>query len=206
MTADHLGPWAPLSPEEGGRLLADCRARWWIAGGWAIDLLLGAQTRVHSDLDVLVLRSEQDAVRTHLEAWDVHAADPPGSLRPWPIGEVLPAAVHDVWCRPEPSAPWSFQLMIDAVDGDQWVFRRDHRVRRPLSTLTGRGSRPGLPVLTPEVQLLYKSGAPREGQAPRPKDDEDFDNAVGHLTDQERQWLREALYATRPDHEWISCL
>ena len=200
MAAEHLGPWVPLSPEGAGRLFSECGANWWVAGGWAIDLLVGRQTRPHADFDVLVLRPEQHVVRSYLQDWDVHAADPPGTLRPWPIGEVLPSSVHDIWCRREPSAPWAFQLMVDDVDGDDWLFRRDNRIRRPVTTLFGRASRPGLPVLAPEVQLLYKSGALRE------KDIDDFVIAAPHLAEEERNWLRDALRTTQPDHEWIGRL
>jgi len=200
MAADDLGPWMPLSPEDAAELFAECRARWWVAGGWAIDLLIGRQTRPHGDLDVLVLRSEQHVVRSCLQAWDVHAVDPPGTLRPWPIGEVLPPSVHDIWCRRKPSAPWSFQLMVDDVDGNEWLFRRDNRIRRPVTTLFGRASRPGLPVLAPEVQLLYKSGSLRE------KDADDFDSTLPHMAVDERNWLRDALLATSPDHDWIARL
>ena len=196
MAAEHLGPWAPLSPEEGARLFSDCTAAWWVAGGWAIDLLVGGQGRPHGDLDVLVLRPEQHVVRSYLKAWDVHAADPPGSLRPWPIAELLPPSVHDIWCRRGPSAPWSFQLMIDVVDRDEWLFRRDHRIRRPVSSLFGRASRPGLPVLAPEVQLLYKSGSPGAKDAPRDKDAYDLARALPHLALDERNWLLEALRVT----------
>ena len=31
---------------------------WWIAGGWAIDVYLGRQTREHADIDVSVLRAD----------------------------------------------------------------------------------------------------------------------------------------------------
>ena len=206
MAAEHLGPWAPLSPEEAARLFSDCAAAWWVAGGWAIDLLAGGQARPHGDLDVLVLRPEQHVVRSYLKAWDVHAADPPGSLRPWPIAELLPPSVHDIWCRRDPSAPWSFQLMIDDVDRDEWLFRRDHRIRRPVPSLFGRASRSGLPVLAPEVQLLYKSGSPGAKDAPRDKDAYDFARALPHLALDERNWLLEALRVTRPDHDWIGRL
>ncbi len=200
MAAEHLGPWAPLSPDDAGVVFSACEARWWVAGGWAIDLLVGRQTRSHADFDVLVLRPEQHVVRSYLHAWDVHAADPPGTLRPWPIGEILPLSVHDIWCRRDPSAPWAFQLMIDDVHGEDWLFRRDHRIRRPVRTLAGRASRPGLAVLAAEVQLLYKSGSVRE------KDAADFDVARPGLSVDERHWLRDALRATHPDHDWIGRL
>ena len=177
-----------------------CDVRWWIAGGWAIDLLVGGQTREHEDLDVLVLRPDQLVVREHLRDWDVYAADPPGALRPWALGDELPAHVHDIWIRRDADSPWSFQLMLDDVDGDDWLYRRDRRVRRPVASLRGRASRPDLSVLAPEVQLLYKSGTPR------PKDLADLATALPHLTDEERTWVRDALVLTRPDHDWIGRL
>jgi len=68
-------------------LLAGMAFPWWVAGGWAIDLFVGHQTRLHDDLDVLVLRRDQLAVHQALRGWDLHAADPPGTLRPWAPGE-----------------------------------------------------------------------------------------------------------------------
>lgn len=35
-------------------LLTDRSIEWWIAGGWGIDALVGYQTRLHRDLDVLI--------------------------------------------------------------------------------------------------------------------------------------------------------
>jgi hypothetical protein len=69
-----------------------------------------------------------------------------------------------------------------------------------VTTLSGRASRPALPVLAPEIQLLYKSGSLRD------KDVADFDRLVPHLAVDERRWLRDALLATHQDHEWISRL
>lgn len=200
IAADDLGPWAPLSPEQAVALLSPIAASWWLAGGWAIELLVGHETRAHADLDVLILRPDQSTFREQLHDWDLHAADPPGSLRPWRLGETLPAKVHDVFCRRDASAPWSFQFMIDDVDGGEWLFRRDNAIRRPVASLSGRASRPDMAVLAPEVQLLYKSKGMRE------KDTADFHTVLPHLTVDECAWLRSALLVTRPDHEWLDRL
>lgn len=133
MAGTELGPWDPMRPNEAAAEFGPWKVPWWIAGGWAIDLMLGYQSREHGDLDVLVLRRDQALVREYLSEWDIHAADPPGSLRQWPVGETLPPTVHDVWCRRTPSSPWAFQLMIDDTDNDDWLFRRDSRVRRSIS-------------------------------------------------------------------------
>ncbi|MGH2458803.1 MAG: nucleotidyltransferase domain-containing protein [Chloroflexota bacterium] len=81
---------------------------WWIAGGWAIDLFVGRTTRHHDDIDVQIQRADQLAVQATLATWDLNAADPPGTLRPWKPGEVLPAHVHDIWCRPVRPRPGRF--------------------------------------------------------------------------------------------------
>jgi hypothetical protein len=192
----ELGPWQPLAPGAVATLFAEFGVPWWIAGGWAIDLFLGRPTRAHGDIDVLVLRRDQLAVQRVLAGWDLHAADPPGKLRPWRPGEVLPAEVHDVWCRRRPDAPWCLQLMLDVDDGDDWVFRRDRRVRRSVAGL-GRTSADGIPYLAPEVQLLYKARP-----APRPKDEADFAAALPLLPPERRAWLRDALDVCAPAHPW----
>ncbi|HXW78572.1 MAG TPA: hypothetical protein VEJ84_03685 [Acidimicrobiales bacterium] len=197
MPNEELGPWDPLRPEDAEAEFATWSARWWMAGGWAIDLFLGRQTRDHGDLDVLVLRRDQALVREALGGWDVHAADPPGSLRPWPLGETLPPAVHDIWCRRGPTSAWAFQLMLDDTDGDDWLFRRDHRIRRPVESLAGRASSANLAVLSPEIQLLYKSKGLRD------KDEADFQAARLYLSAADRAWLREALDIVAPGHPWI---
>ena len=139
-------------------------------------------------------------MRQALSEWDAHAADPPGTLRPWSVGEELAGAVHDIWLRREAGQPWAFQLMIDDVQGQHWIFRRDHRITRPLSSLAGPSSTATCPVLAPEIQLLYKS------KGLRPKDEQDFDAVLPALSDEQRRWLSGALAVVAPDHPWRSRL
>lgn len=180
-----------------GRILLVAGA---VVGGRRVgdDLLFGRETRRHGDLDVLVLRRDLPVIRAELRDWDVHAADPPGSLRPWPIGETLPARVHDVWCRRRATSAWAFQFVIDDNDGDDWLFRRDHRIRRPIHSLAGRASSANLAVLTPDVQLLYKSRGRRD------KDVADFRAVQPYLSTGERNWLRSSLDVVSPGHVWAS--
>jgi hypothetical protein len=174
----------------------DCGVPWWIAGGYAIELAVGRAVREHGDIDVLVLRRDQAAVQRALAGWDWHAADPPGTLRPWRPGEVLRAGVHDIWCRPGPGGPWRVQVMLDECDGGDWVSRRDSRVRRPVSGL-GLVTADGVPYLAPEVQLFYKA------KSPRPKDETDLAAVLPLLAGSQREWLSEALdLAYGPGHPW----
>lgn len=196
----HELPWEPMDPDLLPALLEGVAAPWWLAGGWAIDAFLARVTRVHEDTDVLVLRRDHLAFRAALADWDVHAADPPGRLRPWARGEALAGEVHDVWCRRTPDHPWALQLMIDDSDGDDWVYRRDGRLRRPLTSLAGPASDERRQVLAPEIQLLQKS------KGRRPKDEADFAVAAPELDVKARAWLREALDLVSPGHPWAEAL
>jgi hypothetical protein len=189
-----------MSPEEVTDVLADLDCAWWVAGGWALDLHLGKQTRAHADVDVLLLRDDLTKVRCHLSGWDLHAADPPGTLRPWSEPEVPSAQVQDIRCRRRPSAPWSLQLMIDDAPDGEWVYRRDARIHRPVRELDGPASDARRRVLAPEVQLLQKSANPRV------KDEADFHAVRGCLDAAQRGWLRESLALLSPGHPWLAHL
>jgi GNAT superfamily N-acetyltransferase len=195
----RLTSWRPLEPGAVPAELGDV-ARWWIAGGWALDLFVGEQTRPHGDLDVVLLRSDQSAVHARLTArrWRLYAAVD-GTLVRW-TGGPLPQRVHDVWCHREGSDAWSLQLMLLDHDGEDWVFRRDRRIR---GTLTELGTTAGeLPILALQVQLLFKATSTR-----RPKDDADATVVIPRLTDDARGWLHGALY--RCDdlcHNWLTAL
>ncbi|MET9630265.1 amino acid transporter [Lentzea sp. NPDC006480] len=147
---------------------------------------MGRPLRSHSDIDVLVLRRGQLAVQRALAGWEWWAADPPGTLRPWRPGEVLPVGVHDIWCRPAGSDHWRVQVMLDESDGEDWVSRRHPDVRRSISSI-GNITASGIPYLVPEIQLFYKS------KSPRPKDQIDFEAALPLLSAAQRQWLTDAI-------------
>jgi hypothetical protein len=202
--AGSLGPWQPWSPQEVAQFFAPLTVPWWIAGGWAIDLFLGRQTREHEDIDVQILRRDQQVIRALFGAWDVQAALPPPRdeawpFRSWDLDEPLDAEIHDVWCRPEPTQPWALQLMIADTQDDSWLFRRMLAIRRPIDRI-GCVSGEGIPYLTPEIQLLYKA------KGLRPKDEADFARVLPALDQDRRQWLRNALTEAHPHHPWLERL
>lgn len=195
-----LEPWDPLPVESLTPLLHGAAFRWWIAGGWAIDLHRRRVTRTHEDTDILVLRDDLPAVRRHLADWDLHLADPPGTLRPWDQEEPVADQIHDIWCRPDIEAPWCLQIMVDDAAAGVWRYRRDARITRPIEELAGPASDSTRRVLAPEIQLLAKS------RNPRPKDEADFEVAFPALDQGRRRWLRDALQLVSPDHHWLAPL
>jgi hypothetical protein len=171
--------------------------RWWLAGGYALELAAGRGWRRHGDIDVLLLRRDQSSVQQALSGWEWWAAAD-GTLRPWRAGEVLPAEVHNLWCRRRPGEPWRVQVMLDESAGEDWVSRRNPAVRRPVATLGH--VRGGIPYLAPEVQLFYKA------KGPRPKDEQDFAEVLPILDAEQRTWLHAAITSTYGDRPWLRAL
>ncbi len=198
MADSPLGRWEAITPAEVTALLAGLSAPWWIAGGYAIEAFVGKSFRPHDDVDAGLFRDDQLTIQRHLAGWELHAADPPGALRPWRTGEQLPAGVHDIWARRGPDDPWRFQLMLNESNGDEWLFRRDERIRRTIQSLTWL--KDGVPHLAPEIQLLFKS------KAPRPKDEADFEAALPLLEQRHKAWLRNALELVEPGNPWLARL
>jgi hypothetical protein len=190
--------WQPLQPHAAPALFGGLVAPWWIAGGWAIDLFIGRETRAHEDLDIGVFRDDQQAIQAQLvsRGFELHCSDPPGTLRPWQPGEMLGERVQDVWCRRAPDAPWEFQLMLNPGGGDAWISRRDPAYSMPLSDALIE--RDGLRCLAPQIQLHFKA------KSNRPKDLADLENALPLLDQPARQWLLRALTRTYPGHAWIA--
>ena len=196
--ADPSAPWLDAGPERAAAWLDPLRSEWWIAGGWAIDLFVGrGERRRHEDLDVGCFRADFDAVRGALRGWEFFAAAD-GVLLPLAQGETPVPEVHSVWCRREGETAWALEVMLDERDGTDWVYRRDPTVRRPAHDLTWRAN--GIPVLRPEVQLLYKS------KGIRSKDDVDFRRTAPLLDPDARRWLIDALSRTYPAHAWLRIL
>jgi hypothetical protein len=188
----------PLSLPHISALFASADFPWWVAGGYAIELAVGQPFREHENMDVLILRRDQTALRRLLAEWDCRPVDPEGLLRSWAPDAIQPPHVHDVWCREGTDAPWRFSLLIDEADGDMWYARRDSTVRKPLADLTAR--QPGTPpFLAPDIQLYHKA------KHLRAKDEQDLNMALPILTARQRRWLAEAVYRTYgAEHPWLA--
>jgi len=178
-------------------LLGPLRIPWAVAGGWAIDLALGRVTRAHGDVDIAVLRRDQAALREALTGWEFEKVVD-GKLVPWPAGESLERPIHEVHGKRDPSSP-RVEFLLNEADGDDWVFRRDPRVRRPLARVFRAGPA-GLRLLAPEVVLLYKSNAARE------VNEADFTVAQELIDHEAHAWLRESIGLREPGHRWVEAL
>jgi len=188
--------FAPI--RELAALLSALDRPWWIAGGWAIDLFLRRVTRDHDDVDVAILRQDQRAIRSYLAGWEFDAVVD-GRRVPWRGGEWLTLPVHEIHGRRSAGTPREVEILLNEAANDDWVFRRDARITRPLADAALRDAT-GIPFFGPEIVLLYKA------KDPKPKDAADFARARPRLGFRRRGWLRGALETCHPGHPWIARL
>jgi hypothetical protein len=167
---------------------------WGIAGGWAIDLFFGNETRVHSDIEIAVQREDQQKIRNELVDWSFQKVVK-GELVDWG-SETLELPIHELHGKHKESGE-HLEILLNEVEVDQWIFRRNPAITFPSSTLF-QMSEEGIPYLHPAIVLLYKA------KNPRAKDHADFQAVNQLLSKKDREWLSDALEMHVPGHVWIS--
>ena len=176
--------------------MAGFGAPWCVGGGWAADLFLGRVTRTHADVDLVLLRGDQQRLHAHFGGWRFQRVSK-GTFSEWRPGERIDPPVHEIHARaPDGTA---LEFLLNDHDAAEWIYRRDPAVRCPLPSLI-MPSAAGIPVLCPAVVLLYKAKAPRDA------DEHDFRSLLPALPAPQRRWLREALERTQPGHPWLARL
>jgi hypothetical protein len=177
-------------------------APWFISGGWAIDVFLGEVTRLHCDIEIGIYRCDQEALQRYLSDWTLQKAiDSPegGRWVAWEAGEELQLPIHQLKATRREGEGFEFDVFLNQRSATHWISRRHAGVRQPISqaVLISSG---GIPVLAPEIQLLFKAKYFRD------KDQRDFELAAGRLSETQREWLAEALGKHHPSHPWIGAL
>jgi GNAT superfamily N-acetyltransferase len=193
-----LDAWRAWHPREAAVRLAAVPVCWHVAGGWALDLWHGEQTRGHGDLEIAVPRADFARLRPALAGLTLHPAGP-GMLRRLADGEEPGPDVHQVWVCDPVAGEWRMDTFLEPGTGDTWICRRDESIREPYEAVVARTAG-GIPYLRPEAVLLFKA------KHRRPKDEADFDRALPRLDPAPRRWLADRLDRIHPGHEWIAAL
>jgi hypothetical protein len=195
--------WDAWQPAEAARLLAGLQAPWCVTAGWAIDLFLGGQRRVHEDLEIAVPRERFGEVVAALAAFEFFVPMAgPGNGLVWPLaqaGEFLETH-HQTWVREPSSGRWRLDIFREPSEQDTWICRREQRIRLPYDELI-EYTTDGIPYTRPEVTLLFKAK-----WSDLPKNEADFAAVLPVLDAARRGWLSESLALVHPGHPWLAAL
>ena len=192
------GRVAPLTLTQVRDLFEGADLRWWICGGWSLELD-DQPRREHTDVEVGIVRAELPTVRNWLadyHLWDIHA----GTLTYMKSEFELPEDHEQLWVRRDAYSPWLIDLMLTPIEGDTWFYKRDRRLSRPYAEAISTGQ-DGIPRQRPEIGLLFKA------RRREPRDEEDFAAVVPRLSAANRRWLRDAIELTEPPgNPWLERL
>lgn len=185
------------------RTMAGYEHFWCVAGGWALDFHHNRLTRAHEDLEVVVLRQDLAAGYPHFLKRNPHkivTGDGEPKFVPWG-GEPIDAEVTQIRLSPIACSDGEreFDLLLTPSEGNNWIYKRDQRIRRPFSDVVLR-AKADIPILAPEIVLFFKA------KHLRPKDAVDFENTLPTLSAAARAWLKTSLETAHSGHDWIAKL
>lgn len=177
-------------------LMSGFNKTWFIAGGWAIDLFLGKETREHKDIEIALFRKDQLYLRDYLKEWDFQKVIK-GEFYPWK-NEFLDLPIHEIHGIEKYNGQ-KLEVLLNETKDNDWIFRRDSRISCSLNSVWSY-SNTGIPYLNPEIVLLYKVKNTRE------KDHQDFMIIKDYLNSKKKQWLQNAIELHEPEHMWLQLL
>ncbi|MEL6673267.1 MAG: hypothetical protein AAFR61_13780 [Bacteroidota bacterium] len=183
-------------PQQLARRLQTYAGQWMVCGGWAIDLFLHRVTRAHQDIEIAIPRNQQLLMQAYFPAWQWQYYYQHQAIA-WKAEQSLSLPIHEIHGRGP--AGEKLEVLLNEILEDHWFFRRNPKLSRPLEKACLK-SKAGLPILSPEIVLLFKA------KGSRPKDEQDFQETLPHLSTEQKQWLKFSLRTQHPNHVWLDSL
>jgi hypothetical protein len=190
--------WEAWTPAEVADRLRGVDAPWYVAGGWAIDLLVGHDRRDHDDLEIGIPAPAFDEVARRLDELDFHVPAP-GVAEPVEAARELMETVHQTWGLDRAANRWRVDVFREPTADGCWVARRDRSLRLPYDELIEH-TPDGIPYARPEVVLLFKA------KGARAKDEADLAAVLPLLSPERRALLARWIARVHPGHFWLSDL
>jgi Aminoglycoside-2''-adenylyltransferase len=195
--APDLEAWQAWHPREAALILTECPVPWYVAGGWAIDLSLGRETREHEDLEIAISRVDFAAYRAFivgLDRFDLYDAGS-GRVSRLADGQEPNQENHQIWMYERDAHVWRMDTFLEPRDARTWVSRRDPRIQVPMADAVRRTAE-GIRYLAPALVLFMKAKHARD------KDDLDLTVTLPTLDQTERRWLADSIDLVHPSHRW----
>lgn len=206
--------------------LQDASFDYILCGGYAVDLYLKCETRVHSDIDVGVFWEDREKVIRFMKSknWIIYEAQGGGKVRKLSALEDYDferrknivclshnnPRIHishieeDIYTfnidELEQTDLDYVEFLFNERSDNKFIYYWDSQITRELSkAIMKEGS---IPYLAPELSLLYKST-----NSNIDKNIVDFENTIKKLDSERKQWLNDALITAYPQgHSWINLL
>jgi hypothetical protein len=198
-------------------------AKWFVSGGWAIDMFLGRVTRARCDLDISVPHAERlGCIEFFLsQGWQIEGKLGDGfkTIRvlsdceeaihyfwSFPKGVGFICEYHDEWgnrridYQRETQTELDYlEVFFDRCEHGDFIYHRDPQITRDLELAILE--RDGVRYLAPELVLLFKSKTLSK------KNTDDFQVVIDYIDRDAKKWLIKALSRLYEDsHPWLDQL
>ena len=181
------------TPKKIADLFSGYPGLWMVAGGWAIDLFLNKNTRKHNDIEIATPRSEQLDLKKYLNDWGLKYVIS-GEFFDWEDNQFLELPIHEIHGTNDLGD--TIEILFNEIENDMWNFRRNLNIEYPLDKAIIK-SPSGIPILAPEIVLLYKAKWKEE------KDYHDLTHALPRMSTSSKKWLKDNIELNHGPHEWI---
>ena len=172
---------------------------WCVAGGWAIDLYLGKQTRPHDDIEIVALRTDYKTLFTQLNKYNPQKIINDGthvSFLPWDGTEIEADCIQlSTQTIRHLEHEYAFDVLLTPSRHGKWVCRRNENIVLPFNDVI-ISTPHHIPILRQEIVLLFKAKYVRE------KDCMDYENVIDTLNKTQKKWFIENLRIIHPNHDW----
>ncbi|MBQ8800155.1 MAG: hypothetical protein IJZ55_11385 [Lachnospiraceae bacterium] len=208
--------------EEANTLLQGQDFSYAICGGFALDLFLGYESRVHGDIDVLAFWEDREKIIIFMQSKGFCVFEMLGGGKVHRITDIRTQEKlrKNIFCctkdcelvrlydtEEQDVFYFDFQhiglsklnyieFLFNEKTEDEFVYVRDNRVKRELEKALLK--KDGIPYLSPELCLLFKStDIEREGYQ------QDFELTVERLNGEQRAWFEKTIDMLYPEgHKW----
>jgi hypothetical protein len=208
---------------EADKLLKPGGFEYAFCGGFAIEMFLNRTIRKHGDVDVTAFWQDRDKIILYMQSlgWDVYEMCGGGIAHHITDVKNQTRAKRNIFCFKNGCSlvtlslqgemdmvyldfDHSGQTKLDFIEflfnkrNDNYIlYARNENIVLPISKATM--IRDGIPYLTPELILLYKStDTERDGYQ------QDFDSAMTEMSAEQKGWLQAALKVMNPTgHKWL---
>jgi GNAT superfamily N-acetyltransferase len=194
--APGVDDWAAWHPDEVYQRFRSSPVDWYIAGGWAVDLWLGRQTREHDDIEVAIDRTDFATWRADLAPFALYDVGH-GRLRSLGDGDEPDPRHHQVWLCDQAERVWRMDTFLEDQVPGWWTCHWLPWVRHPRTLAVARTAA-GIPFLRPELVMLGKA------KHRRAKDEADLRAVLPTLDDDARARLRIGLRTADETHPWLA--
>jgi hypothetical protein len=160
---------------------------WFIAGGWAIDLFLNKETRVHDDIEIGIYRRNQMQLYRYFDKYKKYYINNRSRIGiherlEW-NKEYLRLPIHELYVE---CTGLEIEVLLNERDDNKWMYRRNDQITLDEKKVICF-SEDRIPYLCPEIVLLYKTKEMRN------KDIDDITNAIGKMDESQKKWFIDSI-------------